>query len=270
MRLRTTNVSGGAPGFVATGPGPGLAGLPTPRSASMNCAAHPRIGVSQLARRSGLPKTTTARLAADLVRHGFLDRTDSGAFKLGNRLFRLGSLASRERELREVALPYMADLRQVSRHTVHLAVLTGTDVVYVEIVRSTGGPRMPSEVGGRLPAHAAAVGKAMLAFSPPEVLDAVLARGLPAVGPPDDHRPRAARARAARIRDSGIAYENEESAHGVGCAASPVLFESRQPIGAISVSGWSGTLDLRRVGPAVRTAALAVGRELTRRGDATP
>ncbi len=231
-------------------------------------AAHPRIGVSELARRSGLPKTTTARLAADLVRHGFLDRTDGGAFTLGNKLFQLGSLASGERELREVALPYMADLRQVSRHTVHLAVLIGTDVVYVEIVRSTGGPRMPSEVGGRLPAHAAAVGKAMLAFSPPDVLEAVIERGLPAVGPRTITAPGLLLRELRRIRDTGIAYEHEESAHGVGCAASPVLSAARQPIGAISVSGWSGTLDLRRVGPAVRTAALAVGRELTRRGTA--
>ncbi len=229
-------------------------------------ATHPRIGVSELARRSGLPKTTTARLAADLVRHGLLDRADSGAFKLGSKLFQLGSLASRERELREVALPFMADLRQVSRHTVHLAVLTDTDVVYVEIVRSTGGPRMPSEVGGRLPAHAAAVGKAMLAFSPPEVLAAVLDRGLPAVGPRTITAPGLLVRELRRIRESGIAYENEESAHGVGCAASPVLSETRRAIGAISVSGWSGTLDLRRVGPAVRTAALAIGREITRRG----
>ena len=60
----------------------------------------------------------------------------------------------------------MADLRQVSKQTVHLAVLVGTEVMYVEIVRSRDAPRMPSEVGGRLPAHAAGVGKAMLAFSP--------------------------------------------------------------------------------------------------------
>ena len=223
--------------------------------------------MSELARRSGLPKTTTARLAADLVRHGFLDRADGGAFKLGNKLFQLGSLASRERELREVALPYMADLRQVSRHTVHLAVLIGTDVVYVEIVSSTGGPRMPSEVGGRLPAHAAAVGKAMLAFSPPDVLEAVIDRG-PARGrTADDHRPRTAPARAPpdsrirdRLRERGIRTRRRAARPARCCPP------TRQPIGAISVSGWSGTLDLRRVGPAVRTAALAIGREITRRG----
>ena len=129
-------------------------------------ARHLSLGISELSRRSGLPKSTTARLAAELTEHGFLERADGSDLKLGTRLFELGELASRQRKLREVALPYMADLRQVSRQTVHLAVLVGTEVMYVEIVRSRDAPRMPSEVGGRLPAHAAGVGKALLAFSP--------------------------------------------------------------------------------------------------------
>ncbi len=146
-------------------------------------ARHLALGISELSRRSGLPKSTTARLAAELTEHGFLERTDGSDLKLGTKLFELGELASRQRKLREVALPYMADLRQVSRQTVHLAVLVDTEVMYVEIVRSRDAPRMPSEVGGRLPAHAAGVGKALLAFSPESVVQAVIDTGLPAVGP---------------------------------------------------------------------------------------
>ena len=109
---------------------------------------------------------------------------------------------------------------------------------------------MPSEVGGRLPAHAAAVGKALLAFSPAHVIQAVIDRGLPAVGPRTITAPGLLLRELRRIRDSGIAYENEESAHGVGCAASPCSSDG-QAAAAMSISGWSGTLDLRRVGPAV-------------------
>jgi DNA-binding IclR family transcriptional regulator len=221
-------------------------------------ARHLAMGVSELSRRSGLPKSTTARLAAG--------GTD---LKLGTKLFELGELASRQRQLREVALPYMADLRQVSRQTVHLAVLVDTDVMYVEIVRSRNAPRMPSEVGGRLPAHAAGVGKAMLAFSPDEVVQAVIDHGLPAVGPRTITAPGLLLRELRRVRESGIAYESEESGHGVGCAASPILSLDGLPVAAMSISGWNGKLDLRRVGPAVKTAALALSRDLQVRGPAS-
>jgi IclR family acetate operon transcriptional repressor len=226
---------------------------------------HLEMGVSELSRRSGLPKSTTARLAAELTTYGFLERTDSAELRLGTKLFELGELASSQRKLREVALPYMADLRQVSRQTVHLGVLAGTDVVYVEIVRSRDAPRMPSQVGGRLPAHAAAVGKAMLAFSPDAVVQAVIDQGLPAVGPRTITAPGLLLRELRRIKDSGIAYESEESGHGVGCAASPIFGADGLPVAALSISGWNGKLDLRRIGPAVKTAALALSREMQAR-----
>jgi IclR family acetate operon transcriptional repressor len=219
-------------------------------------ARHLSLGVSELSRRSGL------------ATHGFLERTDGSDFKLGTKLFEWGELASRQRKLREVALPYMADLRQVSRQTVHLAVLVGTEVMYVEIVRSRDAPRMPSEVGGRLPAHAAGVGKAMLAFSPDDVVAAVIERGLPAVGPRTITAPGLLLRELRRIRESGIAYESEESGYGVGCAASPILSADGLPVAAMSISGWNGKLDLRRIGPAVKTAALALSRDLQLRGPA--
>ena len=174
-------------------------------------ARHLSMGVSELSRRSGLPKSTTARLAAELTTHGFLEKAEGTDLKLGTKLFELGELASRQRKLREVALPYMADLRQVSRQTVHLAVLVDTDVMYVEIVRSRDAPRMPSEVGGRLPAHAAGVGKALLAFSPDECRPGRHRSGSACGRSADDHRARSAAARTApdpgfghRLRERGV------------------------------------------------------------------
>jgi DNA-binding IclR family transcriptional regulator len=220
------------------------------------------LGVSELARRCSLPKSTVDRLARELAEHGLLRRTPAARYVLGGKLREWAELAAGERRLREVALPYLADLREVSRQTVHLAVLTGTDVTYVEIVRHRDAPRMPSEIGGRLPAHAAAVGKAMLAFSPPEVVQAVIDAGLPRVGPRSITAPGLLSRELRRIRELGIAYEHEESAPGVGCAASPILGADGRAVAAISISGWTGRLDLRRIGPAVKTAALALGREL--------
>lgn len=229
-------------------------------------ARHLTMGVSELARRAGVPKSTAARLAAELTQHDLLERVEtphgSPELKLGHRLFELGQLASRQRQLREIALPFMADLRQVSRQTVHLAVPAETDVLYVEIVRSKDAPRMPSEVGGRLPAHACAVGKAMLAFAPDEVVRAVVDRGLTAVGPRTITGAGLLLRELKRIRGTGVAYEHEESGHGVACVSSAILAPDGRPVAAISISGRTGTLDLRRIGPAVRTAALAISREL--------
>lgn len=224
-------------------------------------ALHAKLGVSEIARRAGLPKSTTSRLVRDLVAYGFLER-DGTMLHMGTRLFEYGELASRHRNLRAIALPYMADLREATRQTVHLAVLDGSEVVYVEILRSKDAPRMGSQVGGRLAAHASAVGKALLAFGGPEAVDAVCDHGLAALGPRTITAPGLLRRELHRIRGAGLAYENEESGPGVGCVASAILGADDRPVAAVSISGWSGRLNLRRVGPAVRTAALAMSREL--------
>lgn len=227
-------------------------------------ALHAVLRVSEIARRAGLPKSTTSRLVRDLVGYGFLERdeNDSALLHMGTRLFEYGELASRHRNLRAIALPYMADLREATRQTVHLAVLDGTEVVYVEILRSKDAPRMGSRVGGRLPAHAAAVGKVLLAFGDAEAVDAVCAHGLAPVGPRTITAPGLFRRELERIRAAGVAYENEETGPGVGCVATVILGADGRAVAAMSISGWSGRLNLRRVGPAVRTAGLAVSREL--------
>jgi len=220
-----------------------------------------RLGVSELSRRTGLAKSTVHRLAAELVGHGLLERHGT-ELALGLRLFELGEQVPRQRDLRAAALPYMADLRAATHQTVHLAVLDGVEVVYLEILHSADGPMLPSRVGGRLPAHATAVGKAQLAFSPPEVIDAVLRGPLTRLSTRTATAPGLLRRELARIREQGVAYDHEESLAGVVCAASPLLTTDGSVAGAISVSGRPGRLNVRRMAPAVRTAGLALSRDL--------
>ncbi|NED58929.1 helix-turn-helix domain-containing protein, partial [Micromonospora aurantiaca] len=87
----------------------------------------------------GLPKSTAHRIALDLAEAGLLER-DGARVRLGLRLFEIGQRVPRQRVLRDAAVPYMSDLREATRQTVHLAVLEGTEVVYVEILGSPGGP----------------------------------------------------------------------------------------------------------------------------------
>ncbi|WP_395109564.1 IclR family transcriptional regulator [Actinomadura sp. SCN-SB] len=219
------------------------------------------VGVAELARRTGLPKSTVHRIALSLVEARLLERHGSGV-RLGLRLFELGQRVPRQRALRDAALPYMSDLREATRQTVHLAVLEGSEVVYVEILASPGGPPLPSRVGGRLPAHATGVGKAILAFSPPEVSRAVLDGELPRLSTRSTVAPGLLARELAVIRKEGVAYDHEESGQGVVCAASPVLGPGGEVLGALSVSGWSNRMPLRHVAPAVHTAALALSRTL--------
>jgi DNA-binding IclR family transcriptional regulator len=224
-------------------------------------ARHAELRVSEISRRAQLPKSTTSRLVRDLVAYGFLER-DGPLLHVGTRLFEFGELASRHHTLRAIALPHMADLREATRQTVHLAVLDGAEVVYVEILRSRDAPRMPSEVGGRLPAHASAVGKASLAFSDRAATEAVCQHGLRPVGPRTVTAPGLLRRELDRVHGTGLAYDSEESGPGLACVASPILRVDGRLAAAISVSGWCGRLDVRRLGPAVHTVALAIGREL--------
>ena len=128
----------------------------------------PVLTLAELARRTGLPKSTVHRLAGELVELRVLERTGApGAdgYRLGIWFFERGELVPTHRSLSDAALPVMEDLREATRQRIHLAVLEGVDVVYVEIL-GTGKHDLASRTGGRLPAHATGVGKVILAYSP--------------------------------------------------------------------------------------------------------
>ncbi|MFG1608007.1 IclR family transcriptional regulator [Actinoplanes sp. NPDC049265] len=222
------------------------------------------LGVSEIARRTGLAKSTVSRIVQELVDHQFLERGGSGV-RLGLRLFELGESATRPRDLRRIATASMSDLRAAVNHTIHLAVLERSEVVYIEILPARGTPPLPSRIGGRMPAAATAVGKALLAWCDPAVVEEVIDAGLTATGPNTITDPARLRRELSRVRAKGIAYEREESAAGVTCAAAAIRGAGGEPVAALSAAGWVGNLDARRVGPAVQTATLAVSRLIARR-----
>lgn len=222
------------------------------------------LSISEISRRTGLAKSTVSRIVGELTGRKFLERSGQGV-RLGLRLFELGESATRPRDLRKIALASMSDLRNAVKLTVHLAVLERNEVVYIEILPARGIPPLPSRVGGRMPAYATGVGKALLAFSDPEVIDDVLAQELVRVGPNTVTDPAALRREFARIRTNGLAYEREESAPGVACAATAIRASSGEPIAALSAAGWTTDIDIRRVGLAVQTAAHSINRLIASR-----
>lgn len=236
-------------------------------SVILDCFSHQKavLSVSELARRTGLAKSTTSRLTTELVKHGFLERQGKDLV-LGLRFFELGEKASRPRTLRRLTYAHMEGLRRRTGHTVHLAVLDGRHVVYIEILPSRTAPKLPSRVGGRVPAHATGVGKALLAFSDPSVTENIIAGGLTAIGPHTITDGDALRTALWKVRSAGIAIEQEESGPGVACVAAPILVHDDQPVAAISVSGWVNDMDLQACAALVGAAA----RELRQQIGALP
>jgi DNA-binding IclR family transcriptional regulator len=217
------------------------------------------LGISELARRANLPKSTVSRIAADLVGQRFLDR-DGDKLYLGARLFELGQTVQRPRELRESALPVMTDLRNQTGHTISLAVLDGRDVVLLAIVHGRPAPRPPARVGGRLPAHATALGKAILAASAPDVVESVIDGGLARRTPRTIGEPATLLRELTEAHRSGTATEWEECAADLACVASVVLGRGAVPMAAISAAGSVGELCDDRLASAVRAAARTLSR----------
>ena len=225
-------------------------------------AEHPALPLAELTRRTGLARSTAHRLAEELTDIGWLERVASG-YQLGMRLFEYGELVPRQRKLSQVALPYMEDLRTATGAAVHLAILDGTEVVYLQVLSSKSAPPMNSRRGGRLPAHATGVGKAILAFSPPPVVERVMHGPLQRLTTRTLASPVQLRRELAAIRAHGVAFDREESNPGVLCAAAPVFAPDGTVLAALSASGFSRRT-APRMAPAVQTTALALTRDLAR------
>ena len=232
-------------------------------------ATHRELGLAALVRRSGLPRSTVHRTAARMIELGWLDKPGE-KYQIGKRLFKLSGLVPVRHELREAVLPYLQDLYTAARTTVQLGVLDGAQVLVVEKI--TGHRQMPmlSPVGGMIPAHCSGIGRAILAWSDDETVEAVIAAGLERRAPRTITNPEALRGELAVIADRGWAYDHEEGNPGVSCVAAPIFDFTGNVTAALSVTGPSDAVRPDRIGPAVRMAAAAASRAYSARRWATP
>ncbi|TSD40375.1 IclR family transcriptional regulator [Rhodococcus sp. KBS0724] len=206
------------------------------------------LRISQISERSGMPKSTVHRLLAAMVAHGYV-RKAGVHYRLAERIFELGHHAQVGQigDLRDVANPYIAELFAATRHTIHLAVLSGTDVLYVEKMHGLGSLDIPTRTGGRQPAYSTGVGKALLAFGSPDAVSNALRLKFHRFTAYTVASARGMEQSICRIRDSGIAIDREESFLGVTCIAAPVMdIDLKTAVAAISITGpATGTTLLR-------------------------
>ncbi|WP_336085562.1 IclR family transcriptional regulator [Nocardia sp. SSK8] len=217
-----------------------------------------RLTLAQIVRRTGLPRSSAHRMLERLVQLRWL-RREGRDYELGLRLMELGSLAVHQDRLHRAAMPFLHELHRVTGFVVHLAVLDGPDVVYLDKVGGDLAAAVPTRVGGRRPAAGTAVGKAILAHSGEHRLAEVLA-GQSATRT----RTKAQLdAELAKVRAHGIAVEREESLPGFGCIAAPIGELGEPAVAAVSVCGPVDRLlfDHRLTAP-VRTTALNIWRHV--------
>lgn len=229
--------------------------------------ATPEMGVTDLARKLGLGKSSVYRLLATLTRRGYVEKSpQSERYRLTYRLFAVGSTAAERFGLREAAHPVMERLAAGTGETVNLGVLDGTRVVNLHRVESRHLLRVHLEVGHGVPAHATALGKVLLAaLEPTELSRRLLGRRLEGLTRRTIRDRRALRKALARIQEQGFAVDDEECSLGLRCVAAPILDHRGSVVAALSISGPTHRLPdpvLSRLAEEVRAAAREISRRL--------
>lgn len=201
---------------------------------------HSDLSAPDITERLGLPRTTVHELVTTLVDRSYLIAVSGQPtrYRLGLRLFQLGSVFADQLDLAHESREVAAKVAAECDETVQVAVLDGTDVIYIAKVESTHPVRMVSAVGRRLPAHCTGLGKVLLSGLDEDAFDAHYPadRELPGMTPHSIISPARLRAHLTEVRERGLAYDDCESNEAVHCVAAPVHDHTGAMVAAMSIS----------------------------------
>ena len=223
-------------------------------------AVDPELGVSDIARRLGVAKSTAHRVLTTLASRGFVEQEPNGQYRLGLHLYELGMLSHGRNGLRHVALPVMQTIAEKTGHTVNLGVPDGADVIFVERIESVEGVRILGHSGRRLPAHCTSSGIAIAAHNR-EVDGARRAAGFPPRSRGTVRRVEDWQEALAEVHRRGYAMLEAGSYADTSSVAVPIRSQG-SAIGSISVFGPTQLIqpDVRRVVPLLTAAAARISR----------
>ncbi|BEP13331.1 IclR family transcriptional regulator [Acidothermaceae bacterium B102] len=220
------------------------------------------LALSDIARRAGLPLTTTHRLVGELSDRHLLERNDRGRYQIGLRLWEIASGAPRSVGLREAALPIMEDLYEATHENVQLAVIDGLDAVYVERISGRKSVHVVTRPGQRLPLHATGVGLVLLAFADDEVQETALISPLARYTRWTITDPRRLRRLLADVRHRGYAISERQIENISTSIAAPVRNQAGAVVAALSVVVPAADNPPAQYVPAVVAAARGISRVL--------
>ncbi|MGW0247320.1 IclR family transcriptional regulator [Nocardia goodfellowii] len=225
----------------------------------------PTLTLLGLAERTGLPRSTVHRILDQMIRLRWLAHAPGG-YRLGMRTLELGGLAADHNEIRDVVSPLLHDLAQRTGMVGHLGVLDGREVLYLDKAGGRGTANVPTRLGGRMPAHSTALGKALLASLEPSIVEASFRDPLPQLTSRTICDRAELHRELARIRHrQGVAVDNEEAVAGIACVAVPVRGRGAA-VAALSltaqISGERTALDTARLARVLVEVAHEAGRSL--------
>ena len=197
-----------------------------------------KLDIARLTKALPFPRGTLYRILAALVAEGLIfENKATGTYSLGHRLIHLASKSWETSDLRSLARDHIEALRNATGETVHLAVPSGTGMVYIDKLESPRTVRMTSRIGTRVEMHATSVGKAYLAALPEEACRQLVASL--------EMRPRTRNtitdistllAEIEKTRTRGYSYDNEENEPDIRCFGGAILDRNGSPVGAVSLS----------------------------------
>lgn len=192
---------------------------------------------AELQRQCGLTRPTLYRIIASLEAEGLVAAAGDGRYRLGGRLIGLARAALAQNDVRRQAEQALTALRDATGETVHLAIRSGDELVYIDKIESREVVRMMSTIGTRVPFHSSGVGKAFLSALPAAEADALIDRiELPAITPHTTTDPDRLRALVARARQDGFVRDDEENETGITCFGAPICEAPGRPVASVSVS----------------------------------
>jgi IclR family transcriptional regulator, KDG regulon repressor len=225
-------------------------------------AEEAEIGISSLAKRLGLAKSTTHRLAVTLTAEGFLEQNpETGRYRLGLSLFTLGALARRRMDVSNVSRPLLGVLRDKFQEASTLAILSGHSIMFLHNMESGQAIGIRAHIGDLKPAFCTAEGRVLLAFGPAAQAAEVLNGERSPRTANTETSPAALRRMLDEVRTSGFAIDDEESEEGMRCLAAPVRDISGKVIAAVGLAGPTQRLTkkaLRALAPEVVATGEAI------------
>jgi len=225
------------------------------------------LTVVELAERIGVHKTSTYRYINSLLDMGYIQSDGDGRYHLGNKILELGSQMLRRMPVRETAHPFLVKLSADTKKTVHLCVLDGHDVVYIDKVESQKSLPILSRIGSRAPAYCTGVGKALLSSLPTDqvvsLLQGITLEKRTATTITD---PMQLLEEIKLTAERGYAIDNGEHEEGIKCFATPIKEYGGDVVGAVSLTGLKREFDnpeeSKKMVSAVMKAALEISRRL--------
>src|SRR2546423_8161664 len=229
------------------------------------------LGITTLATRLHLAKSTVHRLAATLTGEGFLEQnSDTGKYRLGMALFELGALVRRRMDVANEGRPKLRDLLEKTGETVQLGVVDHQSVLYVYEMESPRAIRMAAAVGGRAPLHCTAVGKVLLAHQPQEFVEPVLEAGLTAYPAKTLTQREALLAMLSEVRSREHAVDAEASEAGLRAIAAPIRNHNGSVIAAVGVAAPVHRMNKRALQTCVPTVMATANAVSGRLGHLSP